>query len=614
MTPLMKLVPPLVDVILVALAYLIAFALRFDSVRHIPVQHVQQFWVFLAVLPLIRLGCNAAWGLYRHVWRYVGMRDALAILMATLVGSGIFALLALMTGQQGFPRTVVGIEFLLSLFFFTGVRIGWRSWAERSRGGVEGASRTLIVGAGDAGEMLVRDMMRHPERGLLPVGFVDDDKARRGRRIHGVEVLGGRDDLKRLVAERNADLVVLAMPSAGLKEVRAILKLAADTPALVKTLPSLHDIIGGNVSVSQMRDVAIEDLLGRDPAVIDNSLLGYLKGARVLVTGAGGSIGAELCRQIAAKQPKELICLGHGENSIYLIEQELRASFSSLVPIIASVRDESRIDEVFARYRPEVVFHAAAHKHVPLMEANETEAAANNVIGTRVVAEAADRHGAARFVLVSTDKAVNPTSVMGKTKRTAELQVQDLSSRSNTLFLAVRFGNVLGSRGSVVPLFRKQIEAGGPVTVTHPDMRRYFMTIPEAVTLVLQAANLGRQGEILMLDMGDPVRIVDLARNLIKLSGFKIDDVGIQFSGMRPGEKLFEELLLTDEVARPTEHPQIFAVKASQAPDSDWWRSVLARLHDALAQQSAQGVRAILDEVVARDRKQPSPNGEETTH
>lgn len=600
MQRLVKVLVPLLDAGLVVLAYLLAFVLRFDGIHQIPVQHIAQFWMFLLVVPLIRLASNAAWGLYRHVWRYIGLREAFALAQSILTGSAGFALLALMSGQRGFPRSVVGIEALLSLVLLAGIRLGWRSFVER-RGGrlAEGSTRTLVVGAGDAGELLVRDMMRNPERGLLPVGFVDDDPAKRGVRIHGVEVLGARRDLVRIVSERQVDLVVLAMPGAPLKERRAVLQLAAATPAKVKTLPALHDILDGNVTISTMRDVAIEDLLGRDAVVTDTSLLGYLSGKRVLVTGAGGSIGSELCRQIARLEPAALILVGHGENSVYGIDLELgeRAGFE-VVRAIADVRDQARIDTLFERHRPEIVFHAAAHKHVPLMEENEVEAVTNNVLGTRTVALVADRHGIERFVLVSTDKAVNPTSVMGKTKRAAELLVQDLATRSRTRYVAVRFGNVLGSRGSVVPLFRQQIESGGPVTVTHPEMRRYFMTIPEAVTLLLQAADVGRQGEVLLLEMGEPVRIVDLARNLIKLSGYKEDDVEIVYSGVRPGEKLFEELRVTDEVARPTDHPQIYAVRAERAPDPTWWRPALAEIEAAAAAHDPSRIRRSLDDVV----------------
>ncbi len=607
----MKAAPVAVDVLLVAVAYLLAFVLRFDSIRQIPVQHISQFWLFLAVVPIIRLACNAAWGLYRHVWRYVGTRDALSIAGATFTGSAIFALLVVMTGQQGFPRSVVGIEFLLSLVMLLGARLGWRSWAERGPRWSAGATRTLVVGAGDAGELLVRDMVRRTERNMLPVGFVDDDPRKRGVRIHGVEVVGTREDLARIVAERKVDLIVLAIPSAPLKDRRSVAKLAAATPAQVKTVPSMHDILGGKVSISEMRDVAIEDLLGREQVVTDTSLFGYLRGKRIVVSGAGGSIGAELSRQIASLEPAQLLCLGHGENSIYLIEQELRSRFPDLDvrALIADTRDASRIRRIFETHRPEVVFHAAAHKHVPLMEGNEAEAVTNNVFGTRVMAEAADAAGAERFVMVSTDKAVNPTSIMGRTKRLAELLVQDLATRSDTRFVAVRFGNVLGSRGSVVPLFKQQIAAGGPVTVTHPDMRRYFMTIPEAVTLVLQAAAVGRQGEVLMLEMGDPVRIVDLARNLIKLSGFRPDDIEIVFTGKRPGEKLFEELLVNDEEARPTEHPQIFAARRVRPPDPAWWNPLLKELSEAADDQDGARVRELLDQAIAADQPAPGNAG-----
>ena len=599
---------PVLDLAVAGLAYWLAFYLRFDG--GIPVQHISQFWLFCAALPVIRVASCALWGLYRHVWRYVGIREALAIAGAVASGSAILALLLYASNNASFPRSIVTIEALLSLMLIGGVRFAMRAWAEVTPAPRQGATtRTLVIGAGDAGEMLVRDILRHPERGLHVVGFVDDRPEKRGMRIHGVEVLGDRHAISNLVVRHRADLVVVAMPSAPQREQRELLRLAAATPARVQTIPALHAIVQGTVTINHLRDIQIEDLLGRDPVVVDQALLSYLPERRVLVSGAGGSIGQEICRQIADLSPERLILFDHGENAIYHIEQELRERFPtlSIVPVIGDMRDRQTLARLFSAHKPEVVLHAAAHKHVPLMEENPVEAAANNVLGSRNIAEMAHEHGVTHFVLISTDKAVRPTSVMGKTKRCAELVIQDLASRSDTKFVSVSFGNVLGSSGSVVPLFRKQLANGGPLTVTHPDMTRYFMTIPEAVTLVLQAAKLGHSGEVLMLDMGVPVKIVDLARNMIKLSGLREDDIEIAFTGIRPGEKLFEELLITSEGTRPTDHPQVFAAKNTRTPDRTWWMRVVGDLERAIAEQSAEHVRAVLDGVIAADEPVSSP-------
>lgn len=608
---------PVLDLLVVALAYWLAFWLRFEGDVH--VAHIHQFWLFFMAVPLIRLVSNSAWGLYQHVWRYLGVREVMSMAMATATGTFAFAFLLYLTSNASFPRSIVAIEAVFSLVLMGGLRFVLRYWQEMqpvARNGKE--TRVLVVGAGDAGEMLVREMRRQPERGLKPVGFLDDRDDKHGLRIHGVPVLGDRHAVSETVRRLKVDLIVLAMPSAPAKEQREILKRCAETPAKVQIVPALQSIITGEVAISHLRDIQIEDLLGRDPVVIDSSLLGTLEGKRVLVTGAGGSIGSELCRQIASLGAESLIMLDHHEHAVYQIDQELRApSLTSpetiaLVPLIADVRDEARIREILAQHRPEIIFHAAAHKHVPLMEASPKEATQNNVLGTLTLANAALEAGVESFLLVSTDKAVRPSSVMGKTKRMAELALQDLAARSpgRTKFLAVRFGNVLGSRGSVVPLFSRQIAQGGPITVTHAEMTRYFMTIPEAVTLVLQTLALGRSGEVLLLDMGEPVRILDLARNMIKLSGLREEDVEIVFTGMRPGEKLYEELLITSEDTRPTEHPQVFAARAANAPDAAWWNGVIATLRLAVTRQSDAAVRQILDTAIAHDQARPvsAPN------
>lgn len=590
----------LADLAIVLLAWSLAFVLRFESLDRIPPEHASQYVRYLALLPLLRVALFGAFGLYRQVWRYVGLGDVAAMVQAVLAGTAVLALVDLLLDDR-LPRSVLALEGLLTLGGLAGMRFVSRAWAERrARPGAE-AIRTLVVGAGDAGELLVRDMRRHPERGFAPVGFLDDDPAKLGRSIHGVPVLGGRSEMGPVAQRTAAKLVVVAMPGADAAVRRSAVRRAVDLGLEVKTLPALGDLLkDGAVTTEAIREVPLEDLLGREVTVTDEALLATLTGKRVLVTGAGGSIGSELCRQLAARGPSLMVLLGHGENSLYHVEAELRVRHPDLAleTVVADVRDDAAVRAVLGRTRPDLVVHAAAHKHVPLMEANVVEAAANNVLGTGVLARACRDLGVGRFVLVSTDKAVRPTSVMGMTKRAAERLVQDLAARDpgQTVFLAVRFGNVLGSRGSVVPLFQRQIRDGGPITVTHPEMRRYFMTIPEAVTLVLQAAALGHGGEILLLEMGAPVRIVDLARRLVRLSGLPEDAVPIRFTGVRPGEKLFEELSVSDEIARPTGHPQVFALRTTNPPEAAAWATWVGSLQQAVAAQDPVRVRVLLQE------------------
>ncbi|NLW07823.1 MAG: polysaccharide biosynthesis protein, partial [Clostridia bacterium] len=431
----------------------------------------------------------------------------------------------------------------------------------------------LIVGAGDAGAMVAREFRNYVSGNgnggeALPIGFVDDDPGKQGTRLYGLPVLGTREDIPRLVEEYNVAEIIIAMPSVKGRVVREIVEICQGTGAKLRTLPGIYDILEGKIKVDPIREVQVEDILGREPVEVDlESIAGYLSGKVVLVTGAGGSIGSELCRQVVSFEPQLLILLDQAENNVYEIHQELSALVDGdrLVQAVVDVKDETAIEQVFRGYRPAVVFHAAAHKHVPLMEYNPAEAIKNNVLGTRVVARAADKHGARAFIFVSTDKAVNPTSIMGASKRLAEMVVQEMAWQSKTRFAAVRFGNVLGSRGSVVPLFQRQIAAGGPVTVTHPEMTRYFMTIPEAAQLVIQAGALTRGGEIFVLDMGEPVKIVDLARSMIILSGFVPgEDIEITFTGIRPGEKLYEELLTASEGVNATSHERIFIARPEE--------------------------------------------------
>ena len=413
------------------------------------------------------------------------------------------------------------------------------------------AKRTMIVGAGQAGTMIVRQVLQNPASGMKPVLFVDDDPAKQGLEIYGVKVVGGIEQIPDFLKDNAIDKIVIAIPSMGKQQLAKLMTLCIDTGIQTQQIPRIEDLMTGKVSVNDMQDVKIEDLLGRDEVQLDlKAIADKLTGKTILVTGAGGSIGSEICRQVSEFRPSRLILLGHGESSIYNIDMELRqkvAIHTEIIPVIADVQDRMRIFDIVNEYKPDVIYHAAAHKHVPLMESNPMEAVKNNIFGTKNVAEAADTFGVPHFVMVSTDKAVNPPNVMGATKRFAEMIVQNLAKDSTTKFAAVRFGNVLGSRGSVVPLFKKQIAMGGPVTVTDPEMTRYFMTIPEASRLVIQAGTLAAGGEVFVLDMGEPVKIVDLAKNLIKLSGYDEEEIGIEYSGIRPGEKLYEELLNENE-------------------------------------------------------------------
>lgn len=502
--------------------------------------------------------------LYWRDWEYASVYEVITVVKcvsATVIVSTISGL--------AFFDTKVTWQFLIVCWLLLvisigGVRLSMRVFREffADTSVMENAKPTLIVGAGAAGTLLVRQMLMHPAMRMDPIAFVDDDPDKLRKDIYGVRILGAIKDIERIVDTMGITKVVIAMPSLPIKKLNEVYDVARKTGAECVILPNIDDVMSGNLHVQQLRNVEIEDLLGRDPVELDQTMIEkQLRGKKILVTGAGGSIGSEICRQVAKFKPKEIIILGHGENSIYQLNMELVGKYSqhfTITPVIADVQDRKRIFEVMDKYKPDVVYHAAAHKHVPLMEINPREAVKNNILGTRNVAEAASHARVKSFVMVSTDKAVNPPNIMGATKRLCEMIVQDMATRSEyTKFVAVRFGNVLGSRGSVIPLFKKQIAEGGPVTVTHPDIVRYFMTIPEAAQLVIQAGSLARGGEIFVLDMGKPVKIVDLAKNLIRLSGFSEGDIEIKFTGLRPGEKMYEELLNEGEVNPKQVFPKI---------------------------------------------------------
>ncbi|QGQ48278.1 polysaccharide biosynthesis protein [Metabacillus sediminilitoris] len=502
--------------------------------------------------------------LYHKAWEYASVGELVTIVKAITYSIVTAAGVQLIVNGHIYVR-VLFITWLLHMCLIGGSRFSWRIVRARIIKSDVKKKKALIVGAGSAGTMLVRQLLKNNDSELKPVAFVDDDFSKQKLQIYGVTVLGKSEDIPKIVENNEIDHIIIAIPSLSKHEIQRIFQECSKTNAQTKIMPMIEDIVTGKVAVNQFRDVQVEDLLGRDPVELDiQSISKKLTGKTILVTGAGGSIGSEICRQVSKFKPKKLLLLGHGENSIYSIDMELRNQVKDeveIIPIIADVQDRNRIFEVMEYHRPDVVYHAAAHKHVPLMEYNPKEAVKNNVIGTKNVAEAADTFGVGTFVLVSSDKAVNPTNVMGSTKRIAEMVIQELNKHSDTKFVAVRFGNVLGSRGSVIPLFKKQIHAGGPVTVTHPEMTRYFMTIPEASRLVMQAGALARGGEIFVLDMGEPVKIVDLAENLIKLSGYTVDEIGIKFAGIRPGEKMFEELLGENEVHSEAVFPKIFVGK-----------------------------------------------------
>ena len=502
--------------------------------------------------------------LYWRDWEYASVYEVItvvkcvsaAVIVSTIAGIVWFK--TLVTWQ------FVVVLWLLLVCAVGGVRLSMRIFREYFVDSVvmENAKPTLIVGAGAAGTLLVRQMLMHPKMRMMPVAFVDDDQEKQRKDIYGVRILGTTKDIEKIVQHMGITKVVIAMPSLPNKKLNEVYDIARKTGAECVILPNIDEVMSGNLHVQQLRNVEIEDLLGRDPVELDQTLIEkQLRGKRILVTGAGGSIGSEICRQVSSFRPKELIILGHGENSIYQLNMELLGKYAEhfrITPVIADVQDRKRIFEVMEKYRPDVVYHAAAHKHVPLMEINPREAVKNNILGTRNVAEAANHAKVKTFVMISTDKAVNPPNIMGATKRLCEMIVQDMATKSETTkYVAVRFGNVLGSRGSVIPLFKKQIAKGGPITVTHPDIVRYFMTIPEAAQLVIQAGSLARGGEIFVLDMGKPVRIVDLAKNLIRLSGYSEDDIEIKFTGLRPGEKMYEELLNEGEINPKQIFPKI---------------------------------------------------------
>jgi len=565
------------DSLMVPLAWLGAYWLRFN-LGPIP----EPYWgaalhALLLVWPL-QVALSWAFGLYRGVWRFASLPDLIRILKAVLSGVALtLGALFVVNRLQGIPRSLPLLYGLSLGILLAGPRLAYRWWRDR-RIHLGNGRRVLIVGAGSAGEALVRDLARDPGRAYLPVGFVDDKPRRQGGEIQGLPIFGDCERLPALAPRLGIDLIVIAIPSADAAQMRRLVALCERTGLPFRTLPAVADLVGGRVDSRALRPVSIEDLLGREPVVLDHAALARgLAGRRILVTGGGGSIGSELCRQLAALGPSRLILLEQSEYNLYRIEMELREGHPDLPlePLLGDVTDSAALAHLFARTRPEVVFHAAAYKHVPLLEPQIREAVRVNVLGTHRVARAALDAGCREFVLISTDKAVNPANVMGASKRAAERLCMALAGGA-TRFVTVRFGNVLGSAGSVVPLFRRQLEAGGPLTLTHPDMERYFMTIPEACQLIMQGGVMGRGGEIFVLDMGEPVRIRYLAEQMIRLAGRDPEEIGIREIGLRPGEKLYEELFYAGEDLAPTHHPRIRVARHAQAGVTDWPQRVAA--------------------------------------
>ena len=581
--------------IVLCVAYL-SLWLRFDGQPEAPYSALTQRHLLAAVLLLLAFG--GCFRIYQRLWRYASIGELVSICATAICFAiGVFAFDNAVLNER-LPYSVYCLYALLAMLFVGISRLSLRLLRRFKRGKGKDRCRVLIVGAGDAGATIAREIQNAYIGEKELIGFIDDDPYKNHQNLFGVNVLGTRDEIGEVAEARRVDEIIIAMPSADGREMRRIAAECRKTKCQVKIVPGLYELIDGKVALNQLRDISLEDLLRRDPVKLDlPAATRYLKGRTVLVTGAGGSIGSELCRQISQAGAAKLILLGRGENSIYQIHQELLEKYpgKDYATVICDVRDRERLERVFAEYRPAVVFHAAAHKHVPLMEQQPEEAVKNNIFGTQNVAECADRYNCERFVLISTDKAVNPSSVMGATKRVAELVLLEINRRSQTSYAAVRFGNVLGSRGSVVPLFEKQIARGGPVTVTHPEMTRYFMTIPEAVQLVLEAGAQAEGGEVFLLDMGAPVKIMDLAKDLIELHELELGrDIQIAVTGLRPGEKLYEELLTAEEGAQKTKHEKIYTAPL-QPVDAKRLERYLKLLQ---CSQEEQQVRYLLGELV----------------
>jgi FlaA1/EpsC-like NDP-sugar epimerase len=613
----------LADASLIALAWWLAFWLRFD--HGIPGPYHRLFVDTIAVAVAIKLGVFIVFGFYNRWWRYVSTQDMWGAARGVTVACVVADLVIYFAHPvKGFPlpRSIAVLDWLLLLAFVAGTRLIARSLIERPGAAslVARGKEVIVVGAGDAAQLVIREMLKTPALGYTPIGLIDDDPRKKNLRLHGIRVLGTSEELAHILRDNPPDEVLIAIPSASGETRQRVVEIAQQAHVPVKTLPGLYELISGDINLAgQIRPVQVEDVLGREPVEVDvQSIAKYLAGETVLVTGAGGSIGSELCRQIARVGPARLVLVEQSEAALFDIERELSGErdFSAVASVLGDCGDRAKMSQVFERYRPSVVFHAAAYKHVALLEANPIEAVRNNTLATRVIADVAAEYGAARFVLVSTDKAANPKNLLGQSKALCEWIVEALGHRDDikTRFVAVRFGNVLNSSGSVIPIFKRQIEKGGPVTVTHPDMTRFFMTIPEAVSLVVQAGAIGGRGQVYVLDMGEPVKILDLARNMIRLSGKEPEtEIPITFVGVRPGEKLHEELWTDGETVGPTSHAKI--LRAARPPiDVEWLEDELGGLDHMVTRGDTLDVVSKLASMLREPRRAGAAVLEDTLH
>ena len=601
---LKKLLLVIYDIAAVSVSGYLALLMRFElEPSQVPEQFLNPYRRYNWIMIIVTILVFYAFRLYSSLWTYAGAVELMNVVLAGCVVGGFqiafYALIDVRMPRSYWLLFTMNLIILIfaSRYFYRAFR--WLVGYIRGENAAE-MHRVMVVGAGAAGNVLIKEIRNSRYIHKKVVCAIDDDRDKIGSFIHGVKIMGNRYEIPRLAKELAVDEIIIAMPAVSQKEIKDILDICKETGCEMKRLPGIYQLVNGDVSVAKLKDVDVNDLLGRDPIEVDlDSILGYVENKVIMVTGGGGSIGSELCRQIASHHPKQLVLVDIYENTTYDIQNELRRNYQelNLVVLIASVRNTKRMDMIFEKYRPDIVYHAAALKHVPLMEDSPNEAVKNNVLGTWKVVQAADKWKVKRFVMISTDKAVNPTNIMGATKRICEMIIQTYNRHSDTEFVAVRFGNVLGSNGSVIPLFKKQIEAGGPVTVTHPDIIRYFMTIPEAVSLVLQAGAYAKGGEIFILDMGEPVKIVDLARNLILLSGHKPDDdIKIEFTGLRPGEKLYEEMLMAEEGMQDTDNKLIHIGKPIQM-DEEKFMQQLNDLRDYVVQEP-DDIRRVVQEIV----------------
>jgi FlaA1/EpsC-like NDP-sugar epimerase len=593
-----------IEVIIVAAAIVVAFFLRFPA--ETALQNLAEFWWIVPLAVLIRITLFWLFGIYSWVWYYMGVREVLNLVWAISAGSVVLAVISLAVSSFNFPVILLVGDWLVTIVWIGGERLLIRLRRaylakQTSLPSPEKQKRLLIIGTGDAADMITREITNSPFLSYRLVGYADDDPRKLGQEVYGAPVLGTTQDIPRIVSQYYIDEILIAIPSASGESMRRIVARCQESQVKFRTLPPLHELIDGKVTVNRIREINVEDLLRREPYQPDlNQSASYLKGSRILVTGAAGSIGSELCRLIASFKPAQLILFDISENGLYEVEMEMREKFPDLKieAVVGDIKAKRKAELMMELYHPDVIFHAAAHKHVPLMEKNPDEAVLNNILGTKIWVEAADKYKVKRFVFVSTDKAINPTSVMGATKRVAGMIVQCNSQGSQTKFVAVRFGNVLGSRGSIIPLFKKQIAQGGPVTVTHPDVVRFFMTMPEAAQLIIQSASLGNGGEVFVLDMGQPVKIIDLAKDMINLSGLKEGkDIEIKFTGLRPGEKLYEETLTEREGVAATRHERIFLARLEDV-DKEKLNRGIAELEELALRKDSRGIKRKLKELV----------------